>query len=73
MQSIERFVPPYPPRGSGPVPVWRGFFGERARNAVYGWSEPAFSQWHMRRRVAGFNVHIPLHPDLIMPPITRSR
>jgi cytochrome P450 len=60
-----RFVPPHPPRGPGPVPVWRGFFGERARNAVYGWSEVAFRQPYMRRRVAGFNVHIPLQPDLV--------
>lgn len=63
--ATTRFVPPHPPRGPGPVAVWRGFFGERARNAVFGWSEIAFSQWHMRRKVAGFNVHIPLHPDLI--------
>ena len=60
-----RFVPPYPPRGPGPVPVWRGFFGERARNAVYGWSEQAFTATHMRRKVAGFRVHIPLEPDSI--------
>ncbi len=33
------FVPPHPPRNSGPVPVWRGFTGQRARTAVYGWSE----------------------------------
>ena len=41
--AADRFVPPHPPRGTGPVPVWRGFFGERARTAVYGWSERAFS------------------------------
>jgi cytochrome P450 len=58
-----RFVPPYPPRGRGPVPAWRGFFGERARNAVYGWSEQAFTATHMRRKVARFRVHIPLEPD----------
>ncbi|MCY7270599.1 MAG: cytochrome P450, partial [Sphingomonas bacterium] len=61
----ERFSPPYPPRGSGPVAVWRGFFGERARNAVYGWSEAAFNQTYMRREVLGFTVHIPLEPDAI--------
>jgi len=61
----ERFVPPHPPRGRGPVPVWRGFFGERARNAVYGWSEVAFRLPYMRRKVAGFNVHIPLQPELV--------
>jgi cytochrome P450 len=45
--------------------VWRGFFGERARTAVYGWSEAAFTQTYMRRRVMGFNVHIPTDPDLV--------
>ncbi len=60
-----RFVPPYPPRGKGPVPVWRGFFGERARNAVHGWSEQAFTATHMSRKVAGFQVQIPLQPENI--------
>ena len=60
-----RFVPPYPPRGAGPVPVWRGFVGERARTAVYGWSHQAFREPYMRRRILGFNIHIPLEPDLI--------
>jgi cytochrome P450 len=60
-----RFVPPCPPRGSGPVPVWRGFVGERARTAVYGWSERAFTEPFMRRRVLGHNVFIPLTPDAI--------
>jgi cytochrome P450 len=59
------FVPPYPPRGAGPVPVWRGFVGERARTAVYGWSELAFRLPYMKRRILGFNVHIPLDPDMI--------
>ena len=62
---MSRFVPPFPPRGAGPVPVWRGFFGERARNAVYGWSEAAFTKRYMRRQVLGFTVHILLDPDLI--------
>jgi cytochrome P450 len=44
------------------VPVWRGFFGERARNAVYGWSEAAFRQKHMFRKVMRFRVHMPLEP-----------
>lgn len=59
---VSRYVPPHPPRGE-PVPVWRGFFGERARTAVYGWSEGAFSQTHIRRNVLGYRVHIPLDPD----------
>lgn len=59
------FVPPYPPRGAGPVAVWRGFFGERARTAVYGWSEAAFKLPYMRRKVLGYTVHIPLDPELV--------
>ena len=61
----QRFVPPYPPRGAGPVAVWRGLFGERARTAVYGWSEAAFEIDYMQRRVMGYNVHIPLNPDAV--------
>ena len=61
----ERFIPPYPPRGSGPVPVWRGFVGERARSAVYGWSELAFEKWHIERNVFGHRVHIVMHPDMV--------
>ena len=60
-----RFVPPHPPRGDGPVPVWRGFVGERARTAVFGWSERAFSEPFIRRRVFGHNVFIPLTPAAI--------
>ena len=60
-----RFVPPHPPRGAGPVPVWRGFFGERARTAVYGWSSQAFESWYFRRNVLGHRVHVPLHPDYV--------
>jgi cytochrome P450 len=59
------FVPPHPPRGAGPVHVWRGLVGERARTAVYGWSELAFRQSYIKRRILGFNVHIPLDPDMV--------
>ncbi len=61
----EHFVPPHPPRRPGPVPVWRGFVGERARTLVYGWSERAFREPYMLRNVLGYRVHIPLHPDFI--------
>ena len=61
----ERFIPPHPPRGTGPVPVWRGFVGERARTAVYGWSELAFEKWHIEREVFGHRVHIVMHPDMV--------
>jgi len=60
-----RFVPPHPPRNAGPVPVWRGFFGERARTAIYGWSERAFELPYIRRNVFGYRVHIPLDPALV--------
>ena len=69
------FVLPHPPREPGPVAVWRGFFGERARTAVYGWSELAFDSG-IRRNVLGYTVHIPPHPDMrsaccsTTPPIT---
>ena len=59
------FVPPHPPRRPGPVAVWRGFVGERARTLVYGWSERAFREWHLERNVLGYRVHIPLHPDSV--------
>jgi cytochrome P450 len=60
-----RFIPPHPPRSAGPVASWRGFFGERARTAVYGWSEQAFRLPYMRRNILGFRVHIPLDPDAV--------
>jgi cytochrome P450 len=63
--TSRRFVPPHPPRSTGPVPVWRGFVGERARTAVYGWSEQAFSLPYMRRKVFRYNVHIPLDPETV--------
>jgi cytochrome P450 len=47
------------------VPVWRGFFGERARTLVYGWSERAFREPYMQRNVLGYRVHIPLDPDAV--------
>ncbi|MGZ8360166.1 MAG: cytochrome P450 [Allosphingosinicella sp.] len=65
LAAAGRYVPPHPPRGEGPVPVWRGFFGERARTAVYGWSAQAFEKWYIKREVLGYQVHIPLHPDMI--------
>lgn len=62
---IDSLIPPHPPRGAGPVAPWRGFFGERAKTAVYGWSERAFREWHLTRNVFGHMVHIPLHPDAV--------
>ena len=59
------YVPPYPPRRPMPAPSWRGFFGERARTAVYGWSQHAFETDHIRRRILGFTVHVPLTPAAV--------
>ncbi|MDP9424398.1 MAG: cytochrome P450 [Pseudomonadota bacterium] len=62
---MNKFIPPYPPRPSIPVATWRGFFGERARTSVYGWSERAFQIDYLKRNILGFQVHILLDPDLI--------
>jgi cytochrome P450 len=59
------FVPPHPPRPAKPVATWRGFFGERARTSVYGWSERAFEIDYLKRDILGFRVHILLDPDLV--------
>lgn len=61
----QAFIPPYPPRPSRPVATWRGFFGERARTSVYGWSERAFEIGYLKRNILGFTVHILLDPELI--------
>jgi cytochrome P450 len=59
------FVPPHPPRRPKPVASWRGFFGERARTSVYGWSQFAFETNHLKRNILGFTVHILLDPDMV--------
>lgn len=59
------FIPPFPPRPAQPVATWRGFFGERARTSVYGWSQRAFEIDYLKRDILGFRVHILLEPDLI--------
>ena len=48
-----------------PVPTWRGFFGERARTAVYGWSQLAFESWYFKRVVLGHTVHVVLKPEWV--------
>lgn len=60
-----RFAPPHPPRRPKPVATWRGFFGERARTSVYGWSQQAFESDYLRRKILGFTVHVPLDPDMV--------
>jgi cytochrome P450 len=63
--ATARFVPPHPPREIAPGPMWRGFFGERARNSVYGWSQRAFAETHMKRQILGYTVHFVLDPDSV--------
>jgi cytochrome P450 len=60
-----RFIPPHPPRRATPVPTWQGFFGERARTAVYGWSELAFDLQYFKRNVLGHTVHVVLKPEWV--------
>lgn len=59
------WVPPHPPRRAKPVPTWRGFLGERARTAVYGWSELAFDNWYFKRNILGHAVHVVLKPEWV--------
>lgn len=60
------FTPPYPPRDVPPARSFLGgLFGERARNAVYGWSERAFAEPHLKLKVFRFTVHVPLDPDAV--------
>src|SRR3954451_17749005 len=59
------FIPPHPPRRAKPVHTLRGLFGERARTAVYGWSELAFNTWHIKRVVLGHPVHVVLKPEWV--------
>jgi len=59
------FVPTHPPRGKGPVAVWRGFVGERARTAVHGWSEVMFDLPYYRRQIMKLRVHVLMDPALV--------
>ena len=65
MATLPRFVPVQPPRTPDWVSVWRGFAGERLRNSVHGWPEPAFDVLHKRRKVLGFTVHIVSDPAAV--------
>jgi cytochrome P450 len=60
------FTPPFPARDVPPARhAWSGLFGERARNAVYGWSDRAFAERHLKFKVVRFTVHVPLEPESI--------
>jgi cytochrome P450 len=60
-----RFIPSHPARRPKPVHTLRGLFGERARTAVYGWSERAFDLWYFKRNVLGHTVHVVLKPEWV--------
>ncbi|MFL6830589.1 MAG: cytochrome P450, partial [Sphingomicrobium sp.] len=59
------FVPTRPARRPKPVHTLRGLFGERARTAVYGWSDLAFDAWHIERIVLAHRVHVVLKPEWV--------
>ncbi len=63
MATLAPFIPAQPLRTADWVPTWRSFFGERLRNSVYGWPEPAFDGKYRLRRVLGFNIHLIADPD----------
>ncbi|MBK6493288.1 MAG: cytochrome P450 [Sphingomonadales bacterium] len=65
MATSAHFVPVQPPRTADWMPGWRGLFGERLRNTVYGWPEPAFDEFYRKRRILGFTVHIVTDPDIV--------
>jgi cytochrome P450 len=65
MASSPLFTPVQPLRTPDWVPPWRGFFGERLRNTVYGWPEPAFDVFYRKRKILGFTVHIVTDPDSV--------
>lgn len=65
MASAAPFIPVQPPRTADWVGTWRGFWGERLRNSIYGWPEPAFDVPIKTRRVLGFTVHIVSDPDAV--------
>lgn len=47
------------------MPAWRGFFGERLRNTVYGLAEPAFDAKIHTRKIMGLRVHILMDPAAV--------
>ncbi len=65
MATTPFFEPVQPRRTQDWVPTWRGFFGERLHNTLYGWPEPAFDVPIRTRKVLGFTVHILSDPDAV--------
>jgi cytochrome P450 len=65
MASLSPFIPIQPPRSADWMPTWRGFFGERLRNTVYGIAEPAFDTSIRTRKILGITVHILMDPAAV--------
>jgi|CXWL01.1.fsa_nt_gi cytochrome P450 len=65
MATLAPFIPVQPPRVADWQPGWRGLFGERMGNTIYGWPEPAFDEFYRKRRILGFTVHIVTDPDMV--------
>ena len=58
-----RFVPVHPPRPAGPLPVWRLFVGEMAKNPMAGCAEPGFSNLYGSRNILGVTYHLVSDPE----------
>src|SRR5687768_2263417 len=65
MASVAAFYPAQPRRVRDWTPTWLGFFGERLRNTIYGWPEPAFDTLIRTRKVLDLTVHIVSDPDAV--------
>ncbi len=65
MATTAPFIPVQPMRTPDWVPTWRGFWGERLRNSIYGIAEPAFDVPIRTRKVLGLTVHIVSDPDAV--------
>ncbi|MFL5298050.1 MAG: cytochrome P450 [Phenylobacterium sp.] len=61
--ASERFVPTHPARPATPVPVWKLFVGETARNPVASCAAPGFQQLYGSRRIVGVNYHLVSGPE----------
>ena len=59
----ERFVPTAPPRPKTPIPTWRMFVGEMARNPMASCAEPGFQNLYGSRRILGVKYHLVSDPE----------
>jgi cytochrome P450 len=65
MATTAPFIPPHPARPNDYAAQWRGFFGERLKNSIYGWPEKAFEMRHFRRDIVGIRIHFAFDPDSV--------